>query len=177
MAKDGKGTHTEANEPKEMKKDNSGRNRLLWAVAAGVVAYMLAITAQAVLHAFGLLGNWGAWVIAPMIAAALTGRMTLAWLRCRQASKSLEKERDLLMGHVRELTYNINNPLNAITAHLVSLKTEFNPGSIEQIEISSRVISKLVSRLANLNVEALKAAEAAHTAGLDMEQMGRAGSL
>ncbi|NIV36488.1 MAG: hypothetical protein GWN58_45755 [Anaerolineae bacterium] len=78
---------------------------------------------------------------------------------------------------MRELTYNINNPLNAITAHLVSLKTEFNPGSVEQIEISSRVISKLVSRLANLDVEALKAAEAAHTSGIDMEQMGRAGSL
>ncbi len=176
MAKDGKGPQTT-----EVKKDNSGRNRLLWSVAVGVVTYTLAVTAQSVLvvsKLIGEAGGWGVWVIAPMIAAALTGRMTLAWLRCRSASKSIAKERDLLMGHVRQLTYNINNPLNAITAHLVSLKTEFNPGSVEQIEISSRLISKLVSKLASLDVGMLKEAEAAaKTTGVDVEQMGRAGSL
>lgn len=156
--------------------DHAGRNRLVWSGLAAVVTYLLAVLVQSVFYTLGWLGNWGVWVIAPMVAAALTGRMTLAWLRCRAASQTLKKERDLLMGHVRELTYNINNPLNAITAHLVSLKTEFNPGSVEQIEISSRLISKLVSKLANLDVAALQQAEAG-ASGVDVEQLGRAGSL
>lgn len=158
------------------KKDNSGRNRLLWSVTAGVVTYLLAVSAQSVFYAAGWLGNWGAWVIAPMLAAALAGRMTLGWLRCRAASKVLRKERDLLTGRVRELTYNINNPLNAITAHLVSLKTEFNPGSVQQIEISSRLIAKLVGKLANIDVAALQEDEA-QVGSVDVEQLGRAGSL
>jgi len=67
--------------------------------------------------------------------------------------------------------------LNAITAHLVSLKTEFNPGSVEQIEISSRRIAKLVSKLANIDVAALAAEDAAQGQGVNVEEMGRAGSL
>lgn len=161
-----------------VKKDNSGRNRLLWSAACALLTYALAVSVQGFFHLLGWLGNWGVWVIAPLVAAALTGRMTLAWLRCRAASKALQKERDLLMSHVRELTYNINNPLNAITAHLVSLKTEFNPGSVEQIEISSRRIAKLVSKLANIDLAVLQEAEAAAKAsGVNVEQMGRAGSL
>ena len=162
----------------ESKKDHSGRNRLLWSAACGVAIFTLAVAVQSVFYALGWLGNWGTWVIAPLLAAALGARMTLGWLRCRAASKALQKERDLLMGHVRELTYNINNPLNAITAHLVSLKTEFNPGSVEQIEISSRRIAKLVSKLANIDVAALQEAEAAARGeGVNVEQVGRAGSL
>jgi len=172
MADNGKDAKTET------KPDHSGRNRLLWAGAVGLVAYLVAITVQSVLYGAGWLGSWGTWVIAPLVASALTARMTLAWLRCRAASKALQKERDLLMGHVRELTYNINNPLNAITAHLVSLKTEFNPGSVEQIEISSRRIAKLVSKLANIDVDALREAEAAaRGSGVNVEEVGRAGSL
>lgn len=170
MAENGKDTT-------EVKKDHSGRNRLLWSAAVGLVTYVLASTVQSVFYALGLLGNWGVWVIAPLLASALTARMTLAWLRCRAASKALQKERDLLMDHVRELTYNINNPLNAITAHLVSLKTEFNPGSVEQIEISSRRIAKLVSKLANIDIAALQEAEAAQGKGVNVEEVGRAGSL
>ena len=159
-------------------KDNSGRNRLLWSAACVLLTYALAVAVQGVLHLLGWLGNWGVWVIAPLVASVLAGRMMLAWRRCRAASKALQKERDLLMSHVRELTYNINNPLNAITAHLVSLKTEFNPGSVEQIEISSRRIAKLVSKLANIDLAALQQAEAAaKSGGVNVEQMGRAGSL
>ncbi len=174
MAENGKDTQNEA------KPDHSGRNRLLWAGSVGLVTYLLAVTVQAVFVGAGLVGaggGWGVWVIGPLTASALAARMTLAWLRGRAASKALQKERDLLMGHVRELTYNINNPLNAITAHLVSLKTEFNPGSVEQIEISSRRIAKLVSKLANIDVAALAAEEAAQGQGVNVEEMGRAGSL
>lgn len=159
------------------KRDNAGRNRLLLAGALGVVTYMLAVGVQSLFYGLGWLGDWGAWVIAPAVAAGLAGRMALAWLRCRGASKALKKERDLLMSHVREMTYNINNPLNAITAHLVSLKTEFNPGSVEQIEISSRLIAKMVSRLANIDLAALQQSDAVSSSGVDVEQMGRAGSL
>ena len=171
MAENGQDTTSNA------KPDRSGRNRLLWAGGVGLVTYLLAITVQAVFVSAGLVGGWGVWVIGPLVASALAARMTLAWLRNRAASKALQKERDLLMGHVRELTYNINNPLNAITAHLVSLKTEFNPGSVEQIEISSRRIAKLVSKLANIDVAALAAEDAAQGQGVNVEEMGRAGSL
>jgi len=171
MAENGKDATSNA------KPDRSGRNRLLWAGGVGLVTYLLAITVQAVFVSAGLVGVWGVWVIGPLVASALAARMTLAWLRNRAASKALQKERDLLMGHVRELTYNINNPLNAITAHLVSLKTEFNPGSVEQIEISSRRIAKLVSKLANIDVAALAAEEGAQGQGVNVEEMGRAGSL
>jgi hypothetical protein len=163
-------------------KDHSGRNRLLIVGAFTVVTYLVAITVQGAMYVAGLLGpeagSWGVWVIAPLAASAIAGRVLLAWLRGRAASKSLQKERDVLLEHVRELTYNINNPLNAITAHLVSLKTEFNPGSVEQIEISSRRIAKLVSKLANIDVAALAAEEAAQQGkGVNVEEMGRAGSL
>lgn len=159
------------------KKDNSGRNRLLLAVGCGVVTYAVAVLGQSILYAPGWLGSWGVWVVAPMIASALAGRMALAWLRCRAASKSLKKERDLLMSQVRELTYNINNPLNAITAHLVSLKTEFNPGSVEQIEVSSRMIARIVGKLANIDLAALQDAEATAGSSVNVEELGRAGSL
>lgn len=162
------------------KKDNAGRNRLLGAGAAGLLTYALAVTAQAVLAGLGLLGDpgaWGVWVIAPAIGAAMTTRMTLAWLRCRAASKALQKERDLLLGHVRELTYNINNPLNSITANLVALKSEYNPGSVHQIETSSRMIAKIVSKLANIDLAALLQAEQAADGGVNVEQIGRSGSL
>lgn len=174
MGKDGKGSN---HQPKA---DNSGRNRLLWAGAVGLLAYMMGVTIQAFLYAPGWLGNWGVWVVAPLLAATVAARMMLGWLRCRAASRSLQKERDLLMNHVRELTYNINNPLNAITAHLVSLKTEFNPGSVEQIEVSSRRIAKVVGKLANIDLQALKEAEAAAGSsgeGVNVEQIGRSGSL
>ena len=175
MAENGKDTKSDA------KPDRSGRNRLLWAAGVGLVSYFLAVTVQGVFVSAGLVGaggGWGVWVIGPLVASVLTARMTLAWLRNRAASKALQKERDLLMGHVRELTYNINNPLNAIPAHLVSLKTEFNPGSVEQIEISSRRIAKLVSKLANIDVDALREAEAAaRGSGVNVEEVGRAGSL
>jgi hypothetical protein len=173
MSKDGKRTNSKP------AKDNSGRNRLLWSGGVGLAAYLVALTVQALLYAPGWLGNWGVWVVAPLAASAVAARMTLQWLRCRAASRSLQKERDLLVSHVRELTYNINNPLNAITAHLVSLKTEFNPGSVEQIELSSRRIAKVVGKLANIDVDALKQADAASSAGggVDVEQIGRAGSL
>lgn len=172
----------EKNTKDQPKPDRAGRNRLLWSGAVALFTYALAVGVQAIMFAFGLLGpeagSWGVWVIAPLIASACAGQMTLVWLRGRAASKTLQKERDLLMGHVRELTYNINNPLNAITAHLVSLKTEFNPGSVEQIEISSRRIAKLVGKLANIDLAALQQAEAAaKSGGVNVEQVGRAGSL
>jgi hypothetical protein len=162
------------------KRDNSGRNRLLWAGAAGLATFAVAVTAQGVLGGLGLigdLGGWGVWVIAPAIGAAMTTRMTLAWLRCRAASKALQKERDLLMSHVRELTYNINNPLNSITANLVALKSEFNPGSVQQIETSSRMIAKIVSKLANIDLAALLQAEQVAGGGVNVEAIGRSGSL
>jgi len=98
MAENGKDTTSNA------KPDRSGRNRLLWAGGVGLVTYLLAITVQAVFVSAGLVGVWGVWVIGPLVASALAARMTLAWLRNRAASKALQKERDLLMGHVRELT-------------------------------------------------------------------------
>jgi len=168
------------NQDTGFKKNTSGRNRLLWSAAVGAAAYVLAVTAQALLAWPGLLGEvggWGVWVIAPGIAATMTGRMTLAWLRCRAASKAMQKERDLLMGHVRELTYNINNPLNSIVANLVALKSEYNPGSVQQIETSSKMIARIVMKLANLDVVALQAAEAGAGGGVNVEEMGRAGSL
>jgi hypothetical protein len=104
--------------------------------------------------------------------------MTLAWLRCRAASKTMQKERDLLVDHVRELTYNINNPLNSIVANLVALKSEYNPGSVQQIETSSKMIARIVMKLSNLDLAALQAAEAAAKGGgVNVEEMGRAGSL
>ncbi|MFQ5696139.1 MAG: hypothetical protein ACE5HB_09135, partial [Terriglobia bacterium] len=172
MADNGK---TTANQPAQ---DTAGRNRLLLVAGTSIALYLLAITAQALLAAPGLLGpergSWGVWVVAPLIAAAVAGRFMLAWLRCRAASKGLRKERDLLLDHVRELTYNINNPLNSITANLVALKTEFNPGSVEQIETSSKMISKIVMKLSNIDLVALKAAEQAQGGeGMNVEEMGR----
>ncbi|MFQ5695219.1 MAG: hypothetical protein ACE5HB_04445 [Terriglobia bacterium] len=176
MADNGKTTNTRP------AKDTSGRNRLLLVAGASVAIYLLAVTIQALLAAPGLLGpdrgSWGVWVVAPLLAAAAAGRFMLAWLRCRAASKDLQKERDLLLEHVRELTYNINNPLNSITANLVALKSEFNPGSVEQIETSSKIISKIVMKLSNIDLVALKAAEQAQAGeGMNVEEMGRAGSL
>ncbi len=163
------------------KKDTSGRNRLLMVLAFTVVTYFVTITIQGVMYVAGLLGPqtapWGVWVIAPLAASAVAGRMLLAWLRGRAASKSLQKERDVLMEHVRELTYNINNPLNSITANLIALKTEYNPGSVEQIETSSRMISRIVMKLANIDVQALLQANQGAGGGVNVEQMGRAGSL
>ncbi len=163
------------------KKDTSGRNRILMVLAFTVVTYLVTITAQSVMYLAGLLGpeagSWGVWVIAPLAASAIAGRMLLAWLRGRAASKSLQKERDVLMEHVRELTYNINNPLNSITANLIALKTEYNPGSVEQIETSSRMISRIVMKLANIDVQALLQAQAGAGGAVNVEQMGRAGSL
>ena len=163
------------------KKDTSGRNRILMVVAFTVVTYFVAITLQGLMYVAGLLGPqtapWGVWVIAPLAASAVAGRMLLAWLRGRAASKSLQKERDVLMEHVRELTYNINNPLNSITANLIALKTEYNPGSVEQIETSSRMISRIVMKLANIDVQALLQAQQGAGGGVNVEQMGRAGSL
>ena len=163
------------------KKDTSGRNRILMVLAFTVVTYLVTITAQSVMYLAGLLGpeagSWGVWVIAPLAASAVAGRMLLAWLRGRAASKSLQKERDVLMEHVRELTYNINNPLNSITANLIALKTEYNPGSVEQIETSSRMISRIVMKLANIDLQALLQAQAGAGGGVNVEQMGRAGSL
>ncbi|HSC77108.1 MAG TPA: hypothetical protein VLB32_00975 [Candidatus Acidoferrales bacterium] len=163
------------------KKDTSGRNRILMVVAFTVVTYFVTITIQGVMYVAGLLGPqtapWGVWVIAPLAASAVAGRMLLAWLRGRAASKSLQKERDVLMEHVRELTYNINNPLNSITANLIALKTEYNPGSVEQIETSSRMISRIVMKLANIDVQALLQAQQGAGGGVNVEQMGRAGSL
>ena len=163
------------------KKDTSGRNRILMVLAFTVVTYFVAITIQGVMYVAGLLGPqtapWGVWVIAPLAASAVAGRMLLAWLRGRAASKSLQKERDVLMEHVRELTYNINNPLNSITANLIALKTEYNPGSVEQIETSSRMISRIVMKLANIDVQALLQAQQGAGGGVNVEQMGRAGSL
>ena len=163
------------------KKDTSGRNRILMVLAFTVVTYLVTITAQSVMYLAGLLGpeagSWGVWVIAPLAASAIAGRMLLAWLRGRAASKSLQKERDVLMEHVRELTYNINNPLNSITANLIALKTEYNPGSVEQIETSSRMISRIVMKLANIDVQALLQAQAGAGGGVNVEQVGRAGSL
>ena len=162
------------------KKDTSGRNRILMVLAFTVITYLVTITVQSVMYLAGLLGpeagSWGVWVIAPLAASAIAGRMLLAWLRGRAASKSLQKERDILMEHVRELTYNINNPLNSITANLIALKTEYNPGSVEQIETSSRMISRIVMKLANIDVQALLQAQAGG-GGVNVEQMGRAGSL
>ncbi|MBI2956234.1 MAG: hypothetical protein HYY26_02855 [Acidobacteria bacterium] len=171
MGENGQGTNNAG------KKDHRGRNRLLMAGGFALFTYLLALLAQSVLTALGLLGGWGVWVIAPLVASAVAGRMLLAWLRCRAASQALRKERDVLMGHVRELTYNINNPLNSITANLIALKTEYNPGSVEQIETSSRMIARIVSKLANIDVEALMQAEAGADGGMNVEQMGRAGSL
>jgi hypothetical protein len=163
------------------KKDTSGRNRILMVLAFTVVTYLVTITIQGVMYVAGLLGPqtapWGVWVIAPLAASAVAGRMLLAWLRGRAASKSLQKERDVLMEHVRELTYNINNPLNSITANLIALKTEYNPGSVEQIETSSRMISRIVMKLANIDVQALLQAQSGAGGGVNVEQMGRAGSL
>ena len=163
------------------KKDTTGRNRILMVLGFTVVTYMVSITVQGAMYAAGLLGPqtapWGVWVIAPLASAAVAGRMLLAWLRGRAASKSLQKERDVLMEHVRELTYNINNPLNSITANLIALKTEYNPGSVEQIETSSRMISRIVMKLANIDVQALMQAQSAGGSGVNVEQMGRAGSL
>ncbi len=163
------------------KKDTSGRNRILMVLAFTLVTYLVTITAQSVMYLAGLLGpeagSWGVWVIAPLAASAIAGRMLLAWLRGRAASKSLQKERDVLMEHVRELTYNINNPLNSITANLIALKTEYNPGSVEQIETSSRMISRIVMKLANIDVQALLQAQSGAGGGVNVEQMGRAGSL
>jgi hypothetical protein len=162
-------------------KDHSGRNRLLIVAAFTVVTYLVAITVQGAMYVAGLLGpeagSWGVWVIAPLAASAIAGRVLLAWLRGRAASKSLQKERDVLLEHVRELTYNINNPLNSITANLIALKTEYNPGSVEQIETSSRMISRIVSKLANIDVQALLQEQSAGGGGVNVEQMGRAGSL
>ena len=163
------------------KKDTSGRNRILMVLGFTIVTYLVTITAQSVMYLAGLLGpeagSWGVWVIAPLAASAIAGRMLLAWLRGRAASKSLQKERDILMEHVRELTYNINNPLNSITANLIALKTEYNPGSVEQIETSSRMISRIVMKLANIDVQALLQAQAGAGGAVNVEQMGRAGSL
>ena len=163
------------------KKDTAGRNRILMVLGFTVVTYLVSITVQGAMYVAGLLGPqtapWGVWVIAPLAASAVAGRMLLAWLRGRAASKSLQKERDVLMEHVRELTYNINNPLNSITANLIALKTEYNPGSVEQIETSSRMISRIVMKLANIDVQALMQAQSAGGSGVNVEQMGRAGSL
>jgi len=163
------------------KKDTTGRNRILMVLGFTVVTYLVSITVQGAMYVAGLLGPqtapWGVWVIAPLAASAVAGRMLLAWLRGRAASKSLQKERDVLMEHVRELTYNINNPLNSITANLIALKTEYNPGSVEQIETSSRMISRIVMKLANIDVQALMQAQSAGGSGVNVEQMGRAGSL
>ena len=162
-------------------KDHSGRNRLLIVAAFMVVTYLVVITVQAVMYVAGLLGPqtapWGVWVIGPLLASAIAGRVLLAWLRGRAASKSLQKERDVLIEHVRELTYNINNPLNSITANLIALKTEYNPGSVEQIETSSRMISRIVMKLSNIDLQALLQEQAAGGGGVNVEQMGRAGSL
>ncbi|MGH9813901.1 MAG: hypothetical protein ACRD4T_12280, partial [Candidatus Acidiferrales bacterium] len=145
------------------------------------VTYLVVITIQAVMYVAGLLGPqtapWGVWVIAPLAASAIAGRVLLAWLRGRAASKSLQKERDVLIEHVRELTYNINNPLNSITANLIALKTEYNPGSVEQIETSSRMISRIVMKLSNIDLQALLQEQAAGGGEVNVEQMGRAGSL
>jgi hypothetical protein len=171
----------EAKTNSQPKKDTSGRNRLLMVLAFTVVTYFVTITIQGLMYVAGLLGPqtapWGVWVIAPLAASAVAGRMLLAWLRGRAASKSLQKERDVLMEHVRELTYNINNPLNSITANLIALKTEYNPGSVEQIETSSRMISRIVMKLANIDVQALLQAQQGAGGGVNVEQMGRAGSL
>ncbi len=174
---------TKGNQPAAAgpKKDTSGRNRILMVLAFTLVTYLVTITVQGTMYVAGLLGPqtapWGVWVIAPLAASAVAGRMLLAWLRGRAASKSLQKERDVLMEHVRELTYNINNPLNSITANLIALKTEYNPGSVEQIETSSRMISRIVMKLANIDVQALLQAQSGAGGGVNVEQMGRAGSL
>ena len=60
---------------------------------------------------------------------------------------------------------------------LIALKTEYNPGSVEQIETSSRMISRIVMKLANIDVQALLQAQAGAGGGVNVEQMGRAGSL
>ena len=82
-----------------------------------------------------------------------------------------------LVERYRRLGIDQSNPLNAITANLVALKTEFNPGSVQQIETSSRMIARIVSKLANLDLAALQQAEATAGGGVDVEKMGRAGSL
>ena len=161
------------------KKDTGARNRLIYSMVCAFFVYGLAVGVQAILYHLGWLGGWGTWVIAPMMGAALSGRMLLGWLRCRAASKSLVKEKEALIGHLREVTYNVNNPLNAITANLIALKTEYNPGSVEQIEISSRRIQNVITKLASLDLSRLgQEAEATKSgAPIDVEQTSRGLSL
>lgn len=175
MSTDGKGETTIA------KPNKSGRNRLLLSLAIGLAFYLVGITVQGLLAAPGWLAGWhGEWFIAPLVIAFGASRMALGWLRCRAASKKLTKEREVLISHVREMSYNINNPLNAIVAHIVALKTEYNPGSVEQIEVSSQRIARMVNKLATLDLAKLQAeiaAQAASGKGVNVEEMGRAGSL
>lgn len=160
-------------------KDTGPRNRLIYSVVFALFVYAVAVGVQAILYKLGWLGNWGTWVIAPMMGAALSGRMLLGWLRCRAASKSLVKEKEALISELREATYNVNNPLNAITASLIALKSEYNPGSVEQIEISSRRIQNVITKLASLDLSKLGQEEAATVGGaaIDVEQTSRGLSL
>ena len=130
--------------------DAQVRNGFSYSVAFAIFVYSVAVGVQAILYRLGWLGAWGTWVMAPMVGAAVSGGMLGGWLRCRAASKSWLAEREALLGELREVTYNINNPLNAVIANLIALKTEYNPGSIEQVEVSSRRIQQAITRLSSL---------------------------
>lgn len=126
------------------------RNGFTYSVAFAIFVYSIAVGAQAILYRLGWLASWGTWVMAPMVGAAVSGGVLAGWLRCRRALQSWLAEKEALLGELREVTYNINNPLNAIIANLIALKTEYNPGSVEQIEVSSRRIQQAIIKLSSL---------------------------
>jgi len=155
------------------------RNRLLLSGACLVFVYLVALGVQWLPRRAVEAGNWLAWMLAPAVAAAFAARFALAWMRCKAASKSLVKEKEALLNHLREVTYNINNPLNAITAHIIALRGEYSKDSVDQIEISSRRIAKVVSNLASLDLSRLAEglAQPAEAATVDVEQTSRGLSL